>query len=607
MAQREQHQSVWTTRRTIVAVIVLSLVAGAVVAWRHQRAASARAPLVIAIKHGAHQQHAADSAWAGQVAEACRCQIEWHDVTPGSPEDVYASDMSSYTPANAKLANVAQPDVFVNFESITDRYSTAIKNAKVRQNYVNLRDHLDQMPDVKAFFRTVPAAFRAAQENDGSILSIPGDSGSDYEGSLAHMFINATWLQKLGLAVPTTWDELTAVLKAFQGRDPNGNGKADEIPFDIRPPYDSGRGDQGAYADYQPDGWKLMVNATGIPTQLQTPAGRGGFTVDEGRLDSFSESGNLRAVVDYMTNLADLGLIPSAAFAGAYAMKVQNDKARDSIQQGQSGGVVVDRDARAFSGHTVSITRHATIGTGYDDYVAQLKSATPIVGVAFARDSAAFGVNADQYESVAIPRQHRSTKVVWDFNPLARFNMTGVSVRSSTRHLDQAIKAVNALYTARVSLGQYYGERNATITGNPDQPTVSLTGATNGYGRSFVGWIRPGTDITGDGDRTRFRQAERPYADVNRRMASDGAFPLGMMGDSQLGTRAAQMERSMDEYLSVRIVESASTDAEKAWNDYIADSGTSGVVRHDLPLWQRSYDQRQSLDGRVDASTRAGQ
>ena len=48
------------------------------------------------------------------------------------------------------------------------------------------------------------------------------------------MFINKTWLDKLGLQMPTTWDELENVLDAFKTQDPNGNGKADEVPMNIR-------------------------------------------------------------------------------------------------------------------------------------------------------------------------------------------------------------------------------------------------------------------------------------------------------------------------------------------------------------------------------------
>ncbi len=44
-------------------------------------------------------------------------------------------------------------------------------------------------------------------------------------------WIYKPWLDKLGLAVPTTTDELEQVLLAFKEKDPNGNGIADEIPW----------------------------------------------------------------------------------------------------------------------------------------------------------------------------------------------------------------------------------------------------------------------------------------------------------------------------------------------------------------------------------------
>ena len=46
-------------------------------------------------------------------------------------------------------------------------------------------------------------------------------------------FINQTWLDKLNLETPTTIDALTDVFRAFKTQDPNGNGKADEVPIEL--------------------------------------------------------------------------------------------------------------------------------------------------------------------------------------------------------------------------------------------------------------------------------------------------------------------------------------------------------------------------------------
>ena len=44
-------------------------------------------------------------------------------------------------------------------------------------------------------------------------------------------YINTVWLDKLGLDMPTSIEELKVVLEAFKTQDPNGNGVQDEIPM----------------------------------------------------------------------------------------------------------------------------------------------------------------------------------------------------------------------------------------------------------------------------------------------------------------------------------------------------------------------------------------
>ena len=77
-------------------------------------------------------------------------------------------------------------------------------------------------------------------ELDGAGDAIPSSDGKSYYiGFLlaqnintdGHFFINRNWLDKLELSVPTSIEELTDVLRAFRDGDPNGNGLADEIPY----------------------------------------------------------------------------------------------------------------------------------------------------------------------------------------------------------------------------------------------------------------------------------------------------------------------------------------------------------------------------------------
>ncbi len=65
--------------------------------------------------------------------------------------------------------------------------------------------------------------------DDGNIYTIPLISSTNAIGRV--YAIRTDWLEKLGLKQPETPDELYQVLKDFKYRDPNGNQKADEIPF----------------------------------------------------------------------------------------------------------------------------------------------------------------------------------------------------------------------------------------------------------------------------------------------------------------------------------------------------------------------------------------
>lgn len=68
--------------------------------------------------------------------------------------------------------------------------------------------------------------------SDGHIYSL-GFLISQGVNTNGHFFINKTWLDKLGLEVPKTLEELTETLTKFRNSDPNGNGQRDEIPMEF--------------------------------------------------------------------------------------------------------------------------------------------------------------------------------------------------------------------------------------------------------------------------------------------------------------------------------------------------------------------------------------
>ena len=98
-----------------------------------------------------------------------------------------------------------------------------------------LNDLIDEhAPNIKALLESDPKFRQGATSLDGNIYYIPKNQSLL---SAEFYWIRQDWLDKLGLEVPTTVDELYTVLTAFRNEDPNGNGKKDEIPLFDRAGY----------------------------------------------------------------------------------------------------------------------------------------------------------------------------------------------------------------------------------------------------------------------------------------------------------------------------------------------------------------------------------
>ena len=86
--------------------------------------------------------------------------------------------------------------------------------------------------NVDDYYAKMPV--RTAQQYDADSINASSFNGKSYgfasPGSIAKnegLLIRKDWLDKLGLEVPTTTEELMAVMKAFTYNDPDGNGKND--------------------------------------------------------------------------------------------------------------------------------------------------------------------------------------------------------------------------------------------------------------------------------------------------------------------------------------------------------------------------------------------
>ena len=112
------------------------------------------------------------------------------------------------------------------------------------------------------------------------------------------MVINKTWLDAVGMGIPTNVDELYNVLKAFKEKDPNGNGKADEIPA-----LSSGI-------------WNYIINA------FVYYDAENSINITDGKAWDPVETPEFRQAIIYLNKLVSEGLLSELSFtAGSTDMK----------------------------------------------------------------------------------------------------------------------------------------------------------------------------------------------------------------------------------------------------------------------------------------------
>ena len=163
-----------------------------------------------------NQQMDFENLWFFKELEAkTNIRIEWELV----------KDADWKTKMNLMFASGDWPDLIIR-PSVLD-----VEEYGVAQGIlVPLDDYLEEyMPNYSSRLN-MNSANASIPASDGKTYFVGNLTAQNVNHDGNH-FINKTWLDKLGLEVPTTIDELTEVLRAFRDQDPNGNGEKDEIPF----------------------------------------------------------------------------------------------------------------------------------------------------------------------------------------------------------------------------------------------------------------------------------------------------------------------------------------------------------------------------------------
>jgi putative aldouronate transport system substrate-binding protein len=162
------------------------------------------------------------NAWYTNLAKETNVNIAW--------QTEYAGD--DWTQKKALMFAAGDvPSVIFGSNGFSDEdYNNNL------EYFIPLENLIEQyMPNLKSAFQQDPELKKIVTFTDGHIYSLPCRLLA--RPQVAYQpFINQVWLNKLGLKAPKTVEELYQVLKAFKEKDPNGNGRADEIPLTMTAP-----------------------------------------------------------------------------------------------------------------------------------------------------------------------------------------------------------------------------------------------------------------------------------------------------------------------------------------------------------------------------------
>ena len=156
------------------------------------------------------------------LEEATNVQITWN----------MSSDDGWNEKKSLIFASNMLPDAFYGNDILSD---VDIMKYASQGMLIPLNDLIEEYaPNYKAILDQHPEYRAQLTAPDGNIYAL-GTINEINPTTHDHLFINKTWLDNLGLEVPTTIEEFEAVLKAFKEQDANGNGDPnDEIPFTFR-------------------------------------------------------------------------------------------------------------------------------------------------------------------------------------------------------------------------------------------------------------------------------------------------------------------------------------------------------------------------------------
>ena len=330
-------------------------------------------------------------------------EIEWEEISTGWTEK-----------KPVILASGDLPDIIINDSTITS--SDIISNI---DSFMDMTDLIAAYaPNIQKMFEEVPDSLTASMYN-GGIYALPLVTAY-MPTSYVTLNINKTWLDKLGLEVPTTLDEFEQCLIAFRDGDPNGNGIKDEIPLDWP--------QQGHTHDIY-----CLTGAFGTVDNQSTNM----VVVEDGKVQFLYETEAFYKLTQYVHRWYEEGLITPEVYTNDYA----------------ASNVV----------RTTGDIARVGAATGY--------SAPSL-----------FSKFSDEYISIAPLSGGEEYDVKWPFSTVgAPVNSNKLVMTSDCENPEAAMRFINELYSDDFGIQEYYGSFDTGAVTKYDDGTYSIQ-LVEGYG-----------------------------------------------------------------------------------------------------------------------------
>ncbi|KHL93207.1 MULTISPECIES: extracellular solute-binding protein [unclassified Paenibacillus] len=190
-------------------------------------------------KEPANSGQAANTAGneAGKAAPAAKTKISWmnilHSTTPPTDtvlnkiEEITNTELDfSWVPDASKeerINTALASDSLADIVTLTLLENSSVRNALKAGVFWDVGPYLDEFPNLAAISQDM----RTSASIEGKLYGIPMVKDIARNG----VILRKDWLDKLGLQVPQTTDELMQVAKAFTEEDPDGNGSKDTTGF----------------------------------------------------------------------------------------------------------------------------------------------------------------------------------------------------------------------------------------------------------------------------------------------------------------------------------------------------------------------------------------